>query len=163
MKKLLSIIGTISLITGGSSNLIACNNNQLTSEKLTELKEKNNKTINGNKLEWMAPQEKPFNALDDKWYVVIWRGKENLEWKIFKLKNDEKIRLKNGFKLVLDYYGKVDDPNKINLVFDAEINNLRANDQIWTNNSINFKSVYRWDGNSESNTPKIDNNGNIID
>ncbi len=90
------------------------------------------------------PNEKPFNALDDKWYVVIWRGKENLEWKIFKLKNDEKIRLKNGFKLVLDYYGKVDDPNKINLVFDAEINNLRANDQIWTNNSINFKSVYRW-------------------
>ncbi len=50
MKKLLSIIGAISLITSGSINLIACDNNQLTSEELAKLKSENSKIINGNKL-----------------------------------------------------------------------------------------------------------------
>ncbi len=99
---------------------------------------------------------KPFSEINNKYYFVVWRGNENLEWKICKFKNTEKIRLKGGFKLVLDYYGRVDDPNKINLVFDAEINNLRANDQIWTGNSINFKAAYRWDGAGEPNLPEIE-------
>ncbi|WP_348736227.1 lipoprotein [Spiroplasma endosymbiont of Ammophila pubescens] len=88
MKKLLSIIGVIILITNGSSNLIACDNSALTSEKLAELKEKNSKIINGNKLEWIAPQEKPFDTVDNKYYFVVWRGDKNDNWRIAKFKND---------------------------------------------------------------------------
>ncbi|PQP79389.1 hypothetical protein C6B38_01395 [Spiroplasma sp. ChiS] len=101
------------------------------------------------RLKEMTPDEQPFNQVDNKYYYVVWQGNKNLEWKICKFKNTEKIRLKGGSKLVLDYYGRVHDPNKINLVFDAKIINLRANDQIWTDNSINFKAVYRWNGGEE--------------
>lgn len=66
MKKLISILGIVSLITSGSRNLIACDKTILTSEKLAELKEKNSKIINGNKLERIASQEKPFNTVDVK-------------------------------------------------------------------------------------------------
>jgi len=63
----------------------------------------------------------------------------------------------------MKYYGRVDDPNKINLVFDAEINNLRANDQIWTGGSVNFKSVYCWNNNYEPKIPEIEpETGSII-
>ncbi len=91
----------------------------------------------------------------------MWRDNKELEWRIYKFKNAEKIRLPGGFKLILDYYGRVDDPNKINLVFDAEINNLKANDKIWTANSINFKTVYCWNFDTSEPDLIIDNHGNI--
>ncbi|MFX4057098.1 MAG: lipoprotein [Spiroplasma sp. hy2] len=61
MKKILIILGTISLITSGSNNLIACDNNnflkKLSPEEIEKLKKENSKIIKGNKLEWIAPQE----------------------------------------------------------------------------------------------------------
>ncbi|APE74690.1 lipoprotein (plasmid) [Spiroplasma citri] len=167
MKKRLSFLGAITLLGTSTTSLVACNNiPQYNEDELQQLKQENQictncKEIKEN-LEWICPQEKPFNQVDNKYYYVVWQGNKNLEWKICKFKNTEKIRLKGGNKLVLDYYGRVDDPNKINLVFDAKIINLRANDQIWTDNSINFKAVYRWNG-EEQKLPDliVDNNGNV--
>ncbi|WP_348734834.1 lipoprotein [Spiroplasma endosymbiont of Ammophila pubescens] len=93
MKKLLSILGTVSLITSGSSNLIACDNSELISENLAELKEKNSININGNILEWIVPQEKPFNEIDNKYYYVVWRGDKNEDWRIVKFQNKKEQRL----------------------------------------------------------------------
>ncbi len=71
MKRLLSIIGAISLVETSTTSLVACNTPQeYTPEELAKLKEKNkintaNKKIRNN-LEWIAPQEKSFNEKDDK-------------------------------------------------------------------------------------------------
>ncbi|UZQ30808.1 MAG: lipoprotein [Spiroplasma phoeniceum] len=61
MKKLLSIIGAISLVVTSTTSLVACNKPQeYTKEELKALKLKNqinttNETIKDN-LEWIAPQ-----------------------------------------------------------------------------------------------------------
>ncbi|WFG97190.1 lipoprotein [Spiroplasma citri] len=154
MRKWLSFLGAITLLGTSTTSLVACNNiPQYNEEELQQLKKENQICTNCQEikenLEWICPQEKPFNQVDNKYYYVVWQGDKNNDWRIIKFKNTEKIRLKGGNKLVLDYYGRVDDPNKINLVFDAKIINLRANDQIWTDNSINFKSVYRWNGDEQ--------------
>ncbi|AXF96954.1 hypothetical protein [Spiroplasma phoeniceum] len=69
MKRLLSIIGAISLIGV-----------QYNEDELQQLKQENQictnyKEIKEN-LEWIAPQEKPFNQVDNKWYYVVWRGEK---------------------------------------------------------------------------------------
>lgn len=74
MKKILSILGAITLIGTSSTSLVACNKNEYTAEELKELKEKNkintkDKTIRDN-LEWIAHQEKPFYGLDYKVYFI---------------------------------------------------------------------------------------------
>ncbi|QIA73948.1 hypothetical protein GL982_10375 (plasmid) [Spiroplasma citri] len=48
------------------------------------------------RLKEMTPDEQPFNQVDNKYYYVVWQGNKNLEWKICKFKNTEKIRLKGG-------------------------------------------------------------------
>ncbi|PQP78665.1 hypothetical protein C6B38_04605 [Spiroplasma sp. ChiS] len=91
MKRLLSIIGAISLLGTSTTNVVACNAPQeYTSEELKELKEKNkidtaDENIKNN-LEWIAPQEKPFNTVDNKWYYVVWRSNEKDNWRIVKFK-----------------------------------------------------------------------------
>jgi len=93
MKKILSILGTITLIGTSTTSLVACNTPQeYTPEELANLKEKNkintkNQTIRDN-LEWIAPQEKPFNNIDNKYYYVVWRGNKNNTWRIIKFLND---------------------------------------------------------------------------
>ncbi|MFU0252544.1 lipoprotein [Spiroplasma sp. Moj] len=73
MKRLLSIIGAISLVGTSTTSLVACNTPQeYTKEELEHLKKENkinttNQEIRDN-LEWIAPQEKPFNKVDNKWY-----------------------------------------------------------------------------------------------
>ncbi len=149
IKKLLSILGIISLITSGSSNLIACDKTILTSEKLAELKEKNSKIINGNKLEWIAPQEKPFNNVDDKWYVIIWRGNEKNDWKIIKFQNN--IKINDSIEI---------DVQNNNILRLGKFGHLMINSggfywgeaPIW--NTKNIKAVYRW---NEKNNPQIPN------
>ncbi|UZQ30295.1 MAG: lipoprotein [Spiroplasma phoeniceum] len=162
MKKILSLLGIINLVVTITTNLVACNTpQQYTKEQLKELKNKNNIKTKDGILEWISPQEAPFKNIDDDYYFVVWRGNKNLEWRIAKFKNTKKIRLGGGFKLVLDYYGRVDDPNKINLVFDAKINNLIANDKIWTGDNINFKSVYHSNFDISQHDLIIDNYDNI--
>ncbi|RUO85888.1 lipoprotein, partial [Spiroplasma endosymbiont of Megaselia nigra] len=93
MKKILSLLGTITLIGTSTTSLVACNTPQeYTPEELKELKEKNkvntaNQEIKDN-LEWIAPQEKPFNTVDNKYYYVVWRGNEKDNWIISKFKNN---------------------------------------------------------------------------
>jgi hypothetical protein len=77
MKKILSLLGTITLIGTSTTSLVACKTPQYTEKELADLKEKNNiKTKNGI-LELISPQEKPFNNVDDKYYFVVWRGDKN--------------------------------------------------------------------------------------
>ncbi|UNF62442.1 lipoprotein [Spiroplasma poulsonii] len=58
MKKILSILGTITLIGTSTTSLVACNTPQeYTPEKLEQLKEKNNINTKNGILEWIAQQE----------------------------------------------------------------------------------------------------------
>ncbi|WP_348735300.1 lipoprotein [Spiroplasma endosymbiont of Ammophila pubescens] len=102
MKKILSPLSSITLIWTSTTSLVACNTTQeYTKEQLAKLKEENQ--INTNKqeikdnLEWMAPQEKPFNQVDNKWYFAIWKPNNSIYWKISKFKHDtnkgKKLRL----------------------------------------------------------------------
>ncbi|WP_281042146.1 lipoprotein [Spiroplasma citri] len=90
MKKILSLLGTITLIGTSTTSLVACNT-QYSEEELKKLKEKNKINTTDQKikdnLEWIAPQEKPFNKVDNKWYFVVWRGDENDNWRIIKFQN----------------------------------------------------------------------------
>ncbi|MFJ1522130.1 lipoprotein [Spiroplasma sp. ald] len=93
MKKILSLLGAITLIGTSTTSLFACNTPQeYTPQELANLKEKNkintkNQTIRDN-LEWIAPQERPFNNIDNKYYYVVWRGNKNNAWRIIKFLND---------------------------------------------------------------------------
>ncbi|MBW3059382.1 MAG: hypothetical protein CXB60_10265 [Spiroplasma poulsonii] len=68
MKKILSLLGTITLIGTNTTSLVSCNTPQeYTSEELAKLKEEKNIKIKISDdkygiLEWIAPQEKPFNS-----------------------------------------------------------------------------------------------------
>ncbi|WP_425289482.1 lipoprotein [Spiroplasma endosymbiont of Poecilobothrus nobilitatus] len=82
IKKLLSLLGAISLVGTSTTSLVACNTPQeYTTKELKELKKKNkinttNQEIRDN-LEWIAPQEKPFNTVDNKWYYIIYKDNSN--------------------------------------------------------------------------------------
>ncbi|AXF96465.1 lipoprotein [Spiroplasma phoeniceum] len=75
MKKILSLLGTITLLGTSTTSLVACNTAQeYTPEELKELKEKNkidtaDENIKNN-LEWIAPQEKSFNTVDKYRFVI---------------------------------------------------------------------------------------------
>ncbi|PQP79392.1 hypothetical protein C6B38_01410 [Spiroplasma sp. ChiS] len=101
MKKWLSFLGAITLLGTSTTSLVACNNiPQYNEDELQQLKKENQIYTNCQEikenLEWICPQEKPFNQVDNKYYYVAWQGNKNLEWKICKFKNTEKIRLKGG-------------------------------------------------------------------
>ncbi|MFJ1522678.1 lipoprotein, partial [Spiroplasma sp. ald] len=94
MKKILSILGTITLIGTSTTSLVACNTPQeYTPEKLEQLKEKNNINTKNGILEWIAQQETPFNQVDNKWYFVVWRNDDNGNLKISKFKNNVKLNV----------------------------------------------------------------------
>ncbi len=81
MKRLLSIISEISLIGTSTISLVSCNKPQYSEDELKKLKEENkiktnNQEIRDN-LEWIAPQEKPFNQVDNKWYYIIYKDNSN--------------------------------------------------------------------------------------
>ncbi|WP_425377954.1 lipoprotein [Spiroplasma endosymbiont of Polydrusus pterygomalis] len=81
MKKILSLLGTITLIGTSTTSLVACNTAEYTPEELAKIKEENkintkNQTIRDN-LEWIAPQEKPFSEIDNKWYYIIYKDNSN--------------------------------------------------------------------------------------
>ncbi len=164
MKKILIILETITLIGTSTTSLVACDiPHEYTPEELAKLKEKNkinttNQEIKDN-LEWIAPQEKPFNQVNDKWYYVIWRGYKNADLRIIKFLNNEiyiKIQVDNNFvirKASVCSIGAGIALNKIK-------NGQEVGYKIWPDINY-FKSVYCW--NLDNNVPDliIDNYGNI--
>jgi len=163
MKKILSLLGAITLIGTSTTSLVACNTPQYSEDELKKEKEKNNIKTKDGILEWIAPQEKPFNTVDNKWYYVVWRGDKKNNWRIIKFKNDKKIdkentRLldkQNNNKLFISVYTGVGYSYIILFIN----NNL---DSTWKNNNGSyFKSVYRW--NLDNNIPELvlDENNNI--
>ncbi len=105
MKKILSILGTITLIGTSTTSLVACNKPQeYTKEKLEHLKKENQIDTNDenikNNLEWIAPQEKPFNKVDNKWYYVVWHGDKNEKWYLIKFNNNKKLEDGKEKKLI---------------------------------------------------------------
>ncbi|WP_353487075.1 lipoprotein, partial [Spiroplasma phoeniceum] len=90
MKKILSLLGTITLIGTSTTSLVACNTSQkYTKDELEHLKKENQINTKDGILEWIAPQEKPFNQIDNnKYYFVVWRGDDNADWRIVKFQNN---------------------------------------------------------------------------
>ncbi|WP_419333859.1 lipoprotein [Spiroplasma endosymbiont of Sarcophaga variegata] len=169
MKKILSLLGTITLIGTSTTSLVACNTPQheYTPEELAQLKKENkiktnNQEIKDN-LEWTAPQEKPFNNVDNKWYYVVWRGDKNKEWRIAKFLND------------IDNEKKIDNYAKYSLIFKPprfryytlliKEGIINTNNTLYADDGSYFKSVYRW--NLDTQEPpnlenlEVDKDGNI--
>ncbi|PQP79205.1 hypothetical protein C6B38_02070 [Spiroplasma sp. ChiS] len=122
MKRLLSIIGAITLVGTSTTSLVACNTQQYSEDELQQLKEKNkidtaDENIKKN-LVWIAPQEKPFNEVDNKWYYVVWRSNEKDNWRIVKFQNKKEQRLIK-FDEQNKYYIKI---GQYNGGFDISIN-----------------------------------------
>ncbi|GAA6238943.1 MAG: hypothetical protein SPLM_10600 [Spiroplasma phoeniceum] len=86
MKKILSLLGTITIIGTSTTSLVACNTTQNTEDELKKEKEKNNIKTKDGILEWIAPQETPFSQVDNKYYFVVWRGEKTDDWRIIKFK-----------------------------------------------------------------------------
>ncbi|UZQ29400.1 MAG: lipoprotein [Spiroplasma phoeniceum] len=170
MKKILSILGTINLIGTITTNLVACNTAQeYTKEELAELKKENqiNTTYENikNNLEWIAPQEKPFNSQGDyKYYIIVWRGAKNDNWTIKKYKN---IGYTNNNKINgIIRYTKIDKSYSGAFLyrneFDLAANKTREHAAWIEDDGTFFKSVYCWNG-EEQKLPDldIDKNGNV--
>ncbi|RUO85896.1 hypothetical protein D9R21_06170, partial [Spiroplasma endosymbiont of Megaselia nigra] len=104
--------------------------------------------------------EKPFNQVDNKWYFVVWRGDENADWRIIKFKNNvtlssNKVSIKldglNNRDLFLKIYSF--KPTTINLyIYEEKFIPFK---EWWDKSNNYFKVVYRWNSNSEPNTPFI--------
>ncbi|QIA68959.1 lipoprotein [Spiroplasma citri] len=178
MKKLLSFLGAITLIGTSTTSLVACNK-QYREEELTNLKQENKINITNqeikNNLEWIAPQEKPFNEVDNKYYYVVWRGNINNKWNINNFYNsyggnyyvlDEKSQIQLLFKNNEYFFGIKEfynnkSKNKITISKNNVLNVIKEFDIFDINNNY-IKNVYRWNG-GEENLPDliIDNNGNV--
>ncbi|WP_338989550.1 lipoprotein [Spiroplasma endosymbiont of Seladonia tumulorum] len=143
MKKILSLLGTITLIGTSTTSLVACNTPQYTEKELADLKEKNNININGNILEWIASQEKPFSKVDNKYYFVVWRSDTNSNWRIIKFLNDTNSKKEldsyGRYKLIFKEYSPFYD-------FTLLIRGERGDaDHTWKDdNGTYFKFLYRW-------------------
>ncbi|QED24547.1 lipoprotein [Spiroplasma citri] len=162
MKKILSLLGTITLIGTSTTSLVACNT-QYSEEELTKLKAENkiNTTDENikNNLEWIAPQEKPFNTVENKYYFVVWRSDENNDWRIVKfLNNSNLLKIDNFNNRQLEKtdlgYGK-DLYISNNSGFIKYVSNWQRDDGTY------FKSVYRWNLDTQEPDLIIDNDGNI--
>ncbi|GAA6238863.1 MAG: hypothetical protein SPLM_09800 [Spiroplasma phoeniceum] len=160
MKKILSLLGTITLIGTSTTSLVACDNvPEYTPQELKELKEKNkintvNQEIKDN-LEWIVPQEKPFNQVDNKWYYVVWRGDENNDWIIAKFKNEK------NKGLLEDYNNFIICINKEKELYIFKKQGAIGLSQKWHKSDNYFKAVYRWNLNTKEPILIIDNDGNV--
>ncbi len=177
MKRLLSIISIILLIGTSTTNLVAFNALQeYTKEELAKLKEENkintaNQEIKDN-LEWIAPQEKPFNEVDNKYYYVVWRGNENNDWRIIKFQNIINLEENKKYNIdklnddTLNMYHIKGENNQLLTVCD----NKRKLIIPWYNKFENgafpllknwIKSVYRWNLDKFKPDLILDENDNI--
>ncbi|WP_348735716.1 lipoprotein [Spiroplasma endosymbiont of Ammophila pubescens] len=158
MKKILSLLGTITLIGTSTTNLVACNKTQYSEDDLKKEKEKHkidtaNQEIKNN-LEWIAPQETPFNQIDNKYYFVVWRGDENTNWRIIKFKNinfSERRKVldtQEDYELALTRLG--------DNLFRVKIGAVRPITSWSQDDGTYFKSVYRWK--IDKNIPRLEVN-----
>ncbi|WP_424526180.1 lipoprotein [Spiroplasma endosymbiont of Glossina fuscipes fuscipes] len=182
MKRLLSIIGAISLLGTSTTSLVACNKTQeYIPEELAKLKEENkintaNQEIKDN-LEWIAPQEKVFSNLDNNWYYVVWRNSKNSNWRISKFKNDTEISKETGKRIIIKENNEdklfillqteelvkdkfVKFPKDITVLYKENNNNFTWKFSQPSSN-IPFKSVYRWNLNTQEPDLIIDDKGNV--
>ncbi|PQP78381.1 hypothetical protein C6B38_06710 [Spiroplasma sp. ChiS] len=172
MKKWLSLLGAITLIGTSTASLVACNNktkiHEYTLEELEHLKQENQIYTNWqeikNNLEWICPQEKPFNKVDNKYYFVVWKGDN--QWNINKFKNDEFpkqiIPNSKGKDKILINYGDFTAGQREKELFFVYRDSLTI--KYWSDDieGSYFKYVYRWNG-GEENLPYlvVNNDGNI--
>ncbi|MFW4371363.1 MAG: lipoprotein [Spiroplasma sp. hy2] len=173
MKRLLSIIGAISLVGTSTTSLVACNTPQeYTPKELAKLKEENkinttNQEIRDN-LEWIAPQEKPFNKVDNKWYYIVWKKDK---WKISKIFRNYSINVNQEYNIYKDNNYELKffrGINNINKIQDASLIYNRNNPfgfVKWgerNSDYINYiKSVYRWNLDKPELELILDENGNV--
>ncbi len=164
MKKILTILLTITLIGTSATSLIACNKMVYTEAQLTKIKEKNNIKTKDGILEWITPQEKPFKEVNNKYFYVVARNSLNNAWKVFKLKNDGEKG--NGLKTDWSKRPVGFIFNKNNKILLATGNLLYSSTEyIWgkiKHYKDYIKSVYRWNG-EEQKLPNLisDENGNV--
>ncbi|RUO85718.1 lipoprotein, partial [Spiroplasma endosymbiont of Megaselia nigra] len=74
MKKWLSILGIIGLTATSTTTLISCekpNNKNIPCEKQ-----------NHGNWKQQCSNEKPFNTVDNKYYIIVWRSTSNSKWNI---------------------------------------------------------------------------------
>jgi len=156
MKKILNILGTITLIATSTTSLVACNTPQeYTQAQIDKLKEENNIKTNDGVLEWIAPQEKPFNKTDNKWYYVVWRGDKNDNWRIIKYKYE-----KQG--LLEDYNNFIISINNKKELYIFKKQGAIGFSTKWNKNNDYFKSVYRWNSLDKPDPDLVlDENGNV--
>ncbi|GAA6238930.1 MAG: hypothetical protein SPLM_10470 [Spiroplasma phoeniceum] len=162
MKKLLSIL-TISTLTASVPAPLLANTVQTRDKRDVGATAKDVTTGFDLKIKekssWqqVKTQEKPFNTVDNKYYYVVWKGKNEDNWILIKFQNNKEIE---RFKpLVIDKQNE--NTLNINKFSEIPIENdltINANTIIrWKNdNGKYFKSVYRWDGVGEPNLPIID-------
>ncbi|RUO86432.1 DUF3688 family protein [Spiroplasma endosymbiont of Megaselia nigra] len=167
MKKILSIL-TISTLTASvpapllaNTTLTRVKRDVVTTEKDVttgfDIKIKGIEYKNWEKLEAVT---KPFSKIDNKWYIVIWHGKDINNWRIKSFQNinysDRRKVLdsQGNYELALTRVGDNLFINKVSSISDVISWNK--------DNGTYFKSVYCWDGLNEPQTPEIDSNGNII-
>ncbi|RUO85883.1 hypothetical protein [Spiroplasma endosymbiont of Megaselia nigra] len=153
MKRILIILKIITLIGTSTVSLVACNETKYNQTQLQELKEQNKINTKDGILEWIAPQEKPFNQIDDKYYFVVWRSNSDDGWRIIKFLNDtdtKKVLDNYGrYKLIFKEYSPFYD-------FTLLIRGERGDpDYTWkTDDGTYFKFLYRWN-NNDKNVPNL--------
>ncbi|KAF0849830.1 MAG: hypothetical protein EIB84_07195 [Spiroplasma poulsonii] len=150
MKKILSLLGTITLIGTSTTSLVACNTSQYSEEQLKKQKEKYKIDTKDGILEWIAPQEKPFNQIDNKWYFVVWKTNN---WNITKFKNNTLI---NRWHPSIEIDNKNEDENyKLNLEWIRGHGTIviRSYSVISDWPAPRFKTIYRW--NLDTNMPNL--------
>ncbi|WP_425378956.1 lipoprotein [Spiroplasma endosymbiont of Polydrusus pterygomalis] len=146
MKKILSILGAISLITSESSNLIGCDNKKTENNKSdpTFKPEQPLETSNWSLIDennW----ENEFKEKNNKWYFLI-KTLKIAGSAIFKEKYDQKN------KIVISNI----DNYKIIQFGNMAIQQFKNRPRVFV--------IYRWDSVDEPETPKIDNiTGKIVD
>ncbi|GAA6238305.1 MAG: hypothetical protein SPLM_04260, partial [Spiroplasma phoeniceum] len=98
-------------------------------------------------------REKPFNKIDNKWYFVMWHGNVNDDWKIIKFLNDT-----NDQKKIDNYtkYSLVFKPPRFRYYTLLIKEGIISTNHTWhADDGSYFKSVYRWNNDSEPNLPFI--------
>ncbi|WP_425379198.1 lipoprotein [Spiroplasma endosymbiont of Polydrusus pterygomalis] len=151
MKKILSLLGVITLIGTSTLGIVSCGQEPKCENKII-----------GN-LKEICSSNKPFHKDDNKWYFVIARG-ENIKWNIIKFQNNNKskdIYTSNNYYINLStgsrYYS--------GLVLWIKKDDKKFSHTWGQDKGEYFKNVYQWLGENESinnDIPKIDENGNII-
>lgn len=168
MKRILGLLGTITLIGTTTTSLVACDTPQeYTREELDKLKKENqinttNETIKNN-LEWIAPQEKPFNKTDNKYYYVVWRGDKNEKWYLSKFNNNTKLedgKEKNIDKLnnsILSLYFYIGASFSVLTTYISS-ENIKIP---WSSKNDYIKAVYCWNSGKPEPDLIIDNSGGL--